>query len=78
MLKYEDLKAGDQIRIRFGGSGATQFAVVKDVTKQGNVRVFKYSPTRGIWKGPLKLWPGEQLYYAELSDRNQRRAPLPA
>ncbi len=58
--EYKSLRRGDCLRIRFG-SKASQAAIVADVTRAGNVRVFKFSATRKRWKGPIRLYDGEVI-----------------
>lgn len=55
-----ELRPGDAIRMRFGAK-ASQLAIVHDRTAHGNVRVWKFSAKRRVWKGPLRLHPGEVM-----------------
>lgn len=55
-----ELKHGDGIRVAFGGCGS-QIAMVFDRTRQGNVRVYKFSAHRKVWKGPLRITESEIL-----------------
>lgn len=71
-LTFDNLKRGDAIRITFG-SKASQLAIVHDWTRDGNVRVWKFSAKRRVWKGPLRLYPGELMHAVQ--DRELRNCP---
>jgi len=73
---FAALKRGDAIRIKFG-SKASQLAIVHDRTAQGNVRVWKFSAKRRVWKGPLRLHPGEVMNRATPAEV-VNLPPLPA
>lgn len=68
-----ELRHGDGIRITFG-SKASQIALVYDRTRDGNVRVYKFSAKRRVWKGPLRLYEGQIIGRT----REFETAPLPA
>ena len=69
------LKRGDGIRIRFG-SRNSQLAMVHDVTRAGNVRVFKWSARGKVWKGPLRLGANDLISRARNYEFAQL-APMP-
>lgn len=71
--EFNQLKRFDAVRITFGGSGATQFAVVHSWTRHGTCRVMKYSETADIWKGPLNVAAGEVIARAIDGDKARRR-----
>jgi hypothetical protein len=71
---FNRLAAGDAIRIRFGRT-ASQFAIVHSWTREGNCRVMKYSFTRDVWKGPLRVTSSEVIERASAHDKAQHRAP---
>jgi hypothetical protein len=54
----DELRHGDGIRIAFGSRGS-QVAMVFDRTRHGNVRVYKFSAKKRVWKGPIRLHDGE-------------------
>ena len=54
-------------------------AVVHDWTRSGNCRVFKFSAAKGVWKGPIRVFPGDVLVRLCGADRLPRfNHPLPA
>lgn len=57
---YEHLERGDGVRVTFGSNGS-QIAIVHDRTPAGNVRVWKYSAKKRVWKGPIRIYPGEVI-----------------
>lgn len=75
---FPTLKRGDAVRITFGGSGATQLAIVHKRTPAGNVHAFKYSASRNIWKGPIRIYPTEILEMLDRARELRGIAPLPA
>lgn len=52
------LKRGDGIRITFGSQGS-QLAVVHDITRAGNVRVWKWRQKSKAWVGPIRISDSE-------------------
>lgn len=59
-IPNSELKRGDCIRITFG-SRNSQLAIVDNVTPSGNVHVWKFSASRGVWKGPIRLHENEAM-----------------
>lgn len=57
---FDSLNPGDAIRITFGRD-ASQVAVVHDRTRAGNLRGYKFSAKRKVWKGPIRIYRRELI-----------------
>lgn len=75
-VEIAKLRKGHAIRVKFG-QNASQIAVVDGFTRAGNLRAYKYSAKRKVWKGPLRVEPGEILSAVPASAVNSLPTPCP-